>query len=123
MSLELSECRVRLVSSNSDGFMKVLLRCALLLATLACALPWPVDIRAQQNGRFATLKAQAFDLFQRGRYAEVVGKLEEILEQDQTDPKVAQYLAMGYLYGEHSPAKARPVMEKAISLGAPAIFL
>lgn len=103
--------------------MNISLRCAAALATLLTCLAWPVAAVAQQNGRFAALKTQAFDLFQRGRYAEVVGKLEEIWEQDKSDPKVAQYLAMGYMYGERKAAEARPVMEQAILLGVPAIFL
>jgi hypothetical protein len=65
---------------------------------------------AQQNGRFATLKNQAFELFDRGRYDQVSGRLEEVWEQDRSDTKVAEYLAMGYLYGDHSVAKARDVM-------------
>jgi hypothetical protein len=83
----------------------------------------PVPAAAQANGRFATLKTQAFDAFQKARYADMAGKLEEVWEQDQTDPKVAEYLAMGYLYGEHSAAKAHPLMQTAISLGGQATFL
>jgi len=90
---------------------------AIVFLAAATSLP------SQANGRFATLKAQAFDAFQRGKYAEVAGKLEEVWEQDQSDPKVAEYLAMGYLYGEHDTAKARPVMQKAIELGGQATFL
>jgi hypothetical protein len=82
-----------------------------------------VHLSAQANGRFATLKAQAFDAFQKAKYAEVAGKLEEVWEQDQTDAKVAEYLAMGYLYGEHNAAKAHPLMQTAISLGGQATFL
>jgi hypothetical protein len=78
---------------------------------------------AQQNGRFSELKNQGFELFQQGKYAEVAGKMEEIWEQDQSDPKVAEYLALGYLYGEHNPAKAKPIMERAIVDGGQATFL
>jgi hypothetical protein len=77
----------------------------------------------QENGRFAGLKAQALEYFQRGQYAQVVGKLEEVWEQDQTDPKVAEYLAMGYLYGESDAKKAEPVMLAAIAHGGQATFL
>ena len=78
---------------------------------------------AQQNGRFADLKAQAFAAFDKGKYAEVAGKLEEVWEEDQSDAKVAEYLAMGYLYSERSTAKARALMEKAVALGGQATFL
>jgi hypothetical protein len=80
-------------------------------------------VPAQQNGRFALLKSQAFTLFDRGQYDQVAGKLEEVWEQDQSDPKVAAYLAMGYLYGEHDPLKAKPLMKAAIDLGGQAMFL
>ena len=78
---------------------------------------------AQQNGRFASLKSQAFEFFDRGQYEQVAGKLEEVWEQDQSDPKVAEYLGIGYLYGEHDLAKAKPVMLAAIERGGQATFL
>ena len=77
----------------------------------------------QQNGRFASLKSQAFEAFDRGQFDQVAGKLEEIWEQDQTDPKVAEYLAMGYLYGERRADKARPLMKAAIAKGGQATFM
>ncbi|MBV9304390.1 MAG: hypothetical protein JOY62_05885 [Acidobacteriaceae bacterium] len=85
---------------------------------LSCAL-----LGAQQNGRFADLKSQGIGLFQGGKYSEAAGKLEAIWEEDQSDAKVAEYLAMAYLYGEHDAAKAQPVMEKAIANGGQASFL
>ena len=78
---------------------------------------------AQQNGRFALLKSQALTAFDHGQYELVAGKLEEIWEQDQSDPVVAAYLALGYLYGEHDAAKAKPLLKRAIDLGSQAIFL
>jgi hypothetical protein len=78
---------------------------------------------AQQDGRFAELKARGFEAFEKGKYPETAGRLEEIWEQDQSDAKVAEYLAMGYLYGEHSLSKAEPLMEKALALGGQASFL
>ena len=94
-----------------------------LLQAILCLASSCLPMRAQQNGRFADLKEQAFNLFQKGRYAEVAGKMEEIWEQDQSDPKVAEYLAMGYLYGEHDADKARPLMDQAIAKGGQATFL
>lgn len=82
-----------------------------------------VSALAQENGRFATLRLQAMAAFDRGQFDQVAGKLEEIWEQDHSDPKVAEYLAMGYLYGEHNVDKARPVMEEAIARGGQATFL
>jgi hypothetical protein len=78
---------------------------------------------AGQNGRYAILKEQAFLSFERGQYDQVAGKLEEIWEQDKSDPKVAEYLAMGYLYGEKSVTKAEPVMLAAFDKGGQATFL
>jgi len=91
----------------------------LLLAGLLCS----VTGLAQQNGRFATLRMQAMEAFDRGQFDQVAGRLEEIWEQDRTDPRVAEYLAMGYLYGEHNVDKARPVMKEAIARGGQATFL
>jgi hypothetical protein len=103
----------------------------LTIAWLANALCLCGPLIAQQNGRFADLKAKAFDAFEKNHFAEVAGTLEQVWEEDQTDPKVAEYLAMGYLYGEHDMAKydernlakARPLMDKAIALGGQATFL
>src|SRR5690242_18798973 len=81
----------------------------LLLAGVICN----VSGLAQQNGRFATLRMQAMEAYDRGQFEQVAGKLEEIWEQDHSDPKVAEYLAMGYLYGEHNPEKAQPLMKEA----------
>ena len=92
------------------GFLTLILLCATL-------------IFGQQNGRFASLKSQGFTAFDRGQYDQVAGKLEEVWEQDQSDPKVAEFLGMGYLYGERSLTKAKPVMEAAIKLGGQATFL
>jgi hypothetical protein len=78
---------------------------------------------AQQNGRFATLKSQAFDYFDRGQYDKVAGKLEEIWEQDHSDLKVGEYLAMGYLYGEKDLAKAQPIMKETLAKGGQATFI
>lgn len=78
---------------------------------------------AQQNGRFASLKSQAFDYFDRGQYDKVAGKLEEIWEQDHTDLKVGEYLAMGYLYGERDLSRAEPVMKEVVQKGGQATFL
>ena len=89
------------------------------LATLLFA----VAAFGQQNGRFATLKSQAFEYFDRGQYDKVAGKLEEIWEQDRSDPKVGEYLAIGYLYGEHDLAKAEPVMKEVLAKGGQATFL
>jgi hypothetical protein len=78
---------------------------------------------AQQNGRFAALKSQAFDYFDRGQYDKVAGKLEEIWEQDHSDLKVGEYLAMGYLYGEKDLAKTQPIMKEVLAKGGQATFL
>jgi hypothetical protein len=78
---------------------------------------------AQQSGRFADDKAKAFEAFADSRYAEVAGTLEAVWEQDESDSKIAEYLAMAYLYGEHDMAKAKPLMDKAIALGGQASFL
>ena len=47
------------------------LRLSFLLVSAATVLT------AQQNGRFAALKSQAFDYFDRGQYDKVAGKLED----------------------------------------------
>ncbi|MFL6414871.1 MAG: hypothetical protein ACJ74Y_04275 [Bryobacteraceae bacterium] len=93
--------------------------CFVVQLALYAALP----ALGQQNGRFSELKNQGFGLFQRGKYLELAGKMEEIWEQDHSDPKVAEYLAIGYVYGEHNPAKAKPLMEQAIAGGGQATFL
>lgn len=91
---------------------------------LAVAIPlFCAMAAAQQNGRFAALKSQAFELFDRGQYDKVAGKLEEIWEQDHSDLKVGEYLAIGYLYGERSLSKARPIMKEVIEKGGQATFL
>jgi hypothetical protein len=98
-----------------------------LLATLAAGIG-AVPVVAQQNGRFASLKVQAFDLFERKQYAQVAGKLEEIWETDKSDPKVSEYLAMGYLYGDKSVEqktidKVEQLMKESIAKSGQATFI
>lgn len=100
----------RLIKSISRGFGMVMFASGVL-------------VLGQENGRFASLKSQALTLFERGQYEQVAGKLEEIWEQDQSDPKVGEYLGIGYLYGERNLTKARPVMLAAIAHGGQAAFL
>jgi hypothetical protein len=94
-----------------------------LLAVVWVAAFLALNLGAGQSGRHADLKMQGIQAFEKGRYSETAGKLEEIWEEDQSDPKVAEYLAMGYLYGEKSVEKAAPVMQKAIADGGQASFL
>jgi len=90
---------------------------------ITLGLIFAVFLFSQQNGRFASLKSQAFDLFDRGRYSEVAGRLEEVWEQDHSDARVAEYLAMGYLYGEKDVKKAKALMQESLKAGGLATFL
>jgi Tetratricopeptide repeat len=78
---------------------------------------------AQNTGRFAAMTAKGIDEVDKGRFNEAINLLEEVWEQDQSDPAVAENLAMAYLYADRNAAKAQTLMEAAIAKGGRASFL
>jgi tetratricopeptide (TPR) repeat protein len=82
-----------------------------------------LTISAQNNGRYAELSAKGIAYLDQGRFNEALNAFEEIWEQDQTDPTIAENLAMAYLYADHDLNKARALSERAIQAGGKASFL
>lgn len=78
---------------------------------------------SQTSGRFAELTAKGIASVDQGRFNEALNALEEVWEQDQSDPAVAENLAMAYLYADHDLPKARNLAEWSISKGGRASFL
>jgi len=90
-------------------------------ALIVCVLT--VGVFAQNSGRFAAMTSTGIALVDQGRFREAANLLEEVWENDQSDPAVAENLAMAWLYGDHDAAKAQQLMETAIAAGGRASFL
>jgi tetratricopeptide (TPR) repeat protein len=78
---------------------------------------------AQSAGRLAELTAKGIAYLDQGKFNDAVNALEQVWEQDQSDPAVAENLGMAYLYADHDLAKAKGLAEKAIQGGGKASFL
>jgi tetratricopeptide (TPR) repeat protein len=81
------------------------------------------SVFAQNTGRFSELTAKGIAYIDQGRFNDALNALEEVWERDQSDPKVAENLAMAYLYTDHDLAKATALAERAIQGGGKASFL
>ena len=90
-------------------------------AVFAVLLFWPVA--AQNTGRFTELTGRALDLIERGRFQQAINLLEEVWEQDRSNPAVVENLGLAHLYADRDVAKARQFMEQAIRAGGRASFL
>ncbi|HLK63079.1 MAG TPA: hypothetical protein VKU19_06545 [Bryobacteraceae bacterium] len=96
-----------------------------ILSLIALSLP----ALAQNGGRFEEAKRMAVSYLDSNQYDRAAGKLEEVWEQDQTDPAVAEYLGIAYLNGDDRrynaaiEGKAQKALEQAIKLGGKATFL
>jgi hypothetical protein len=94
---------------------------------LSVALGLPAH--GQGDGRFYDVKRQATDYLDSGQYDRAAARFEEVWEKDQSDPSVAEGLAIAYLNGEdrryHTEleAKAQRLVQEAIRLGGTATFL
>lgn len=82
-----------------------------------------MSVFAQNGGRFSELTAKGIANIDQGRFNDALNALEEVWEQDQSDPVVAENLAMAYLYIDHDLTKARALSERAIRDGGRASFL
>jgi hypothetical protein len=108
---------MRITASSS---ILVLVSCLLCLAAIATA---------QKGGRFEEAKRQGLANLENMQFDRAAGHFEDIWEQDQTDPTVAENLAIAYLNGEdrrlHPEVvdKAHELSEQAIRLGGRATFL
>ena len=60
---------------------------------------------AQNTGRLAELTAKGIAYLDQGKFNDAVNALEQVWEQDQSDPAVAENLGMAYLYADHDLAK------------------
>lgn len=82
-----------------------------------------LSLFAQNTGRFADLTAKGIGYLDQGRFNDAVNALEQVWELDQSDPAVAENLAMGYLYADHDFEKAKALAERSIQAGGRASFL
>ncbi|MBV9506148.1 MAG: hypothetical protein JO323_14205 [Acidobacteriia bacterium] len=83
----------------------------------------------QSGGRFEETKRQALAYLESDQYDRAAGKLEEIWEQDHSDPTVAENLALAYLNGDdrryhpEAETKARDLFEQSLHAGGRATFM
>jgi hypothetical protein len=83
----------------------------------------------QSGGRFEDLKRIAQQYIDSNQFDKAAGKLEEVWEQDKTDPVVAENLGIAYLNGDDRrynsavAEKAAKIMQESLKLGGKATFL
>jgi hypothetical protein len=83
----------------------------------------------QSGGRFEDAKRIAQQYLDSNQFDKAAAKLEEVWEQDKTDPTVAEGLGIAYLNGDdrrYNPGvadKASKIMEESLKLGGKATFL
>jgi len=65
---------------------------------------------AQTNGRYEEAKRMGMAFIQSEQFDRASGRLEEVWEQDQSDPNVGEFLALAYLNTEDR--RALPKLEK-----------
>jgi hypothetical protein len=82
-----------------------------------------LPVLAQNTGRLFELTAKGIAEIDQGRFNEALNALEEVWEQDQSNPVVAENLAMAYLYADHDLEKAKALAERSIQAGGKASFL
>jgi hypothetical protein len=82
-----------------------------------------IPVLPQNTGRLSALTAKGIADLDQGRYNNALNALEEVWEQDQSDPAVAENLAMAYLYADHDFDKAKALAERSIQAGGKASFL
>jgi hypothetical protein len=104
---------------------KTLLALSLPLALLSfCSIA-----SSQSGGRFEDAKRMARQYIESNQFDKAAAKLEEVWEQDKTDPTVAENLGIAYLNGDdrrYNPAvvdKAVKIMEESLQAGGRATFL
>jgi len=71
-----------------------------------------VTLTAQGAGRFEEAKRMGFAYVSSEQFDRAAARLEEVWEQDKSDPQVGEYLAMAYLNSEDKGPNG-PRMEKA----------
>ncbi len=82
-----------------------------------------LSLLVQNTGRFADLTGKGMAYLDQGRFNDALNALEQVWEQDQSDPAVAENLAMAYLYADHDFEKAKVLAERSIQAGGKASFL
>jgi hypothetical protein len=83
----------------------------------------------QSGGRFEDVKRIAQQYLDSNQFDKAAGKLEEVWEQDKSDPTVAENLGIAYWNGDdrrynaNVVAKGTSVMQESLKLGGKATFL
>src|SRR5947207_1450786 len=97
-----------------------------LLSTTAVFTIW---LSAQTGGRFEEAKRMALAYIRSEQFDKAAGRLEEVWEEDQSDPTVAENLALAYLNTEdkHSlpelQQKAFGLIDKLAAMHARVSFI
>ena len=84
---------------------------------------------AQGGGRFEEAKRMGFAYIQSEQFDKAAGRLEEVWEQDQSDPSVGEFLAAAYLNTEDKRAlpkiqnQAFAIIDKLVSSGSRVTFM
>src|SRR3954470_2478038 len=96
-------------------------------------IPWllygAATVWAQSSGRFEEAKRMGVAYLQAEQFDKAAGRLEEVWEQDQSDPSVGELLAVSYLNTEErrglpqSQKQAFAIIDKLFTSGARVSFL
>jgi len=93
------------------------------MARLCTFILLVLPVLSQNTGRLSELTAKGIANLDQGHYNDALNALEEVWDQDQSDPSVAENLAMAYLYADHDFDKAKLFAERSIQAGGKASFL
>lgn len=100
-----------------------LMRAGALFPLLACGA-----LLIAQDGRFEEAKRMGMNYIQSEQYDKAAGRLEEVWEQDQSDPSVGEYLALAYLNTEdrfslpNNQVQAFAIIHKLVANGSEVSF-
>jgi hypothetical protein len=104
------------------------LRSYVLFATV-CAIFAGSRADGQGGGRFEEAKRMGMSYIQSEQFDKAAGRLEEVWEQDQSDPTVGEFLAVAYLNSEDRrmlpkvEKQAFAIIEKLVASGARVTFM
>lgn len=99
------------------------MRATALFTVFACGV-----LLIAQDGRFEEAKRIGMNYIQSEQYDKAAGRLEEVWEQDQSDPTVGEYLALAYLNTEDrlslpgNQVQAFAIIHKLVANGSQVSF-
>jgi len=92
---------------KTQSIIKSIATLIVKIFSFTCALSFPVFILlAQNSGRFEESKRMALAYIDSEQFDKAAGRLEEVWEQDRSDTRVGESLALAYLNSEDRYSRA-----------------